>query len=153
LVSPPSGTPNQQAFENARAFAGDVYLARTTNGGNTWEPARKIFKAGTRAQTIGNLIVVLPDNAAFNGELLDVFTLIRETKNAHGTRGFHIPAIRPPATGRPWSNPGAGRAPAKGGVLWGVAGKPVRPALQHRVLPGAGGRLALVLAHEGQSDP
>jgi hypothetical protein len=60
LVSPPSGNTNQQAFENARAFGGDVYLARTTDGGNTWEPARKIFKAGTISQTIGNLIVVSP---------------------------------------------------------------------------------------------
>jgi hypothetical protein len=33
LLSPPSGNTNQQAFENARAFGGDVYLARTTDGG------------------------------------------------------------------------------------------------------------------------
>jgi hypothetical protein len=88
LVSPPSGNTNQQAFENARAFGGDPYLARTTDGGKSWEPARKIFKAGTLAQTIGNLIVVLPDNPTFNGELLDVFTQLRGTKNEHDTRGL-----------------------------------------------------------------
>src|SRR5215211_8351201 len=103
LVSPPSGTPNPNAFENARAFAGDIYLARTTNGGSSWEPARKIFKAGTRAQTIGNLVVVLPDNAAFNGELLDVFTLFRGAKNEHDTRGFNIAAIRSADNGATWS--------------------------------------------------
>jgi hypothetical protein len=103
LVSPPSGTPTPQAFENARAFGGDVYLARTTDGGRTWEPARKIFKAGTIAQTIGNLIVVLPDNAAFNGELVDVFTLIRGHKNEHGTRGLNIAAIRSADHGATWS--------------------------------------------------
>src|SRR6266545_607246 len=94
LVSPPGATPNPTAFENARASQGDVFLARTTDGGTTWEPARKIFKAGTIAQTIGNLVVVLPDNTAFDGEVLDVFTLVRGAKNAHDTRGFHIAAIR-----------------------------------------------------------
>jgi hypothetical protein len=103
LLSPPSGNINQRAFENARAFGGDVYLARTTDGGNTWEPARKIFKAGTIAQTIGNLIVVLPDNAAFDGELLDVFTLLRGPKNEHDTRGFNIAAIRSEDKGTTWS--------------------------------------------------
>jgi hypothetical protein len=103
LVSPPSGNINQRAFENARAFGGDVYLARTTDGGDTWEPARKIFKAGTVAQTIGNLIVVLPDNQDFNGELLDVFTLIRGAKNEHDTRGFNIAAIRSADNGATWT--------------------------------------------------
>src|SRR4029453_8993783 len=56
LLSPPSGNINQRAFENARAFGGDIYLARTTDAGNSWEPARRIFKAGTLAQPIGHLI-------------------------------------------------------------------------------------------------
>jgi hypothetical protein len=103
LLSPPSGNSNQQAFENARAFGGDPYLARTTDGGNSWEPARKIFKAGTISQTIGNQIVVLPDNATFNGELLDVFTQLRGTKNEHDTRGFNIAAIRSGDKGATWS--------------------------------------------------
>jgi len=103
LLSPPSGNTNQQAFENARAFGGDPYLARTTDGGTTWEPARKIFKAGTIAQTIGNLIVVLPDSATFHGALLDVFTQLRGTKNEHGTRGINIAAIRSEDKGATWS--------------------------------------------------
>jgi hypothetical protein len=103
LVSPPGEPTNPTAFDNARASAGDIYLARTTNGGNTWEPARKIFKAGVIAQTIGNLIVVLPDNAAFNGELVDVFTLIRGAKNEKGTRGTNIAAIRSADHGATWT--------------------------------------------------
>jgi hypothetical protein len=103
LVSPPGVPPDPTAFENSRASQGDVFLARTTDGGDTWEPARKIFKAGTIAQTIGNLVVVLPDNAAFNGELLDVFTLIRGRKNEQGTRGLHIAAIRSTDHGTTWS--------------------------------------------------
>jgi len=94
LASPPSGTLSQPAFENSPAFTGDVWFSRTTNGGTTWEPARKIFKAGTIAQTIGNVIAVLPDNATFHGALVDVFTLLRGTRNDHDTRGFHIAAIR-----------------------------------------------------------
>jgi hypothetical protein len=88
---------------NTLAYGGDVYFARTADGGNSWEPAKKIFKAGTIAQTIGNQIVVLPDNATFNGELLDVFTLIREKKNEHETRGFNIAAIRSADKGATWS--------------------------------------------------
>jgi hypothetical protein len=103
LISPLGAPPNPRAFENARAAAGDVYLARTTDGGDTWEPARKIFKAGTIAQTIGNLVVVLPDNAAFDGEVLNVFTLFRGAKNEHDTRGFNIAAIRSTDHGATWS--------------------------------------------------
>jgi hypothetical protein len=103
LISPLGAPPNPRAFENARAAAGDIYLARTTDGGDTWEPARKIFKAGTIAQTIGNLVVVLPDNAAFNGEVLNVFTLFRGAKNEHDTRGFNIAAIRSSDHGTTWS--------------------------------------------------
>jgi hypothetical protein len=103
LVSPPGEPTEPNAFENARAFGGDIYFARTTNGGNTWEPARKIYKAGIIAQTIGNLIVVLPDNAAFDGELVNVFTLLRGAKNEKGTRGTNIAAIRSADHGTTWT--------------------------------------------------
>src|SRR4029453_2513133 len=103
LAPPPRGTLRQPAFENSPAFTGDVYFARTTNGGSTWEPARKIFKAGTIAQTIGNVIAVLPDNATFHGALVDVFTLRRGTRNDNDTRGFHIAAIRSTDHGAPWT--------------------------------------------------
>lgn len=103
LVAPPSGGASQSAFENSVAFAGPIYFARTTDGGDTWEPARQIFKAGTIAQTIGNVIAVLPDNDDFDGELLDVFTLIRGAKNEHQTRGFNIATIRSEDHGATWS--------------------------------------------------
>jgi hypothetical protein len=103
LVSPPGEPTQPNAFENARAFGGDIYFARTTDGGNTWEPARKIYKAGIIAQTIGNLIVVLPDNAAFDGELVNVFTLLRGAKNEKGTRGTNIAAIRSADHGATWT--------------------------------------------------
>jgi hypothetical protein len=102
VVSPPSGNENQQAFENAIAFAGDPLFARTTDGGETWEPARRIFRAGVIAQTIGNQIAVLPDNDDFDGELINVFTLIRGTRNDQGTRGSHIAVIRSSDHGATW---------------------------------------------------
>ena len=102
VVSPPSGNQNQQAFENSVAFTGDPLFARTTDGGDTWEPARRIFRAGVIAQTIGNQIGVLPDNEEFDGELINVFTLIRGARNDQGTRGFHIAVIRSSDHGETW---------------------------------------------------
>ena len=49
---------------------GPSYLARTTDGGATWEPARAIFDPGANNQTLNNQIVVLP-----NGTLINFFTL------------------------------------------------------------------------------
>jgi hypothetical protein len=103
VVSPPSGNESQQAFENSVAFTGDIYFSRTTDGGESWEPGRKIYKAGTIAQTIGNQIGVLPNNEEFNGELVNVFTLIRGAKNEKGTRGFHIATIRSEDHGSTWT--------------------------------------------------
>ena len=103
LVSPPSGTPPQPPFDNSRSFTGDIWLSRTTNGGTTWEPARKIFKAGTIAQTIGNVIAVLPDNATFHGALVDVFTLLRGRRNDNDTRGANIAVIRSADHGATWT--------------------------------------------------
>ncbi len=52
-------------------FKGPAYLARTTDGGATWEPARPIYDPGPNAQTIGNQMVVLAD-----GTLADFFSEI-----------------------------------------------------------------------------
>jgi hypothetical protein len=57
-------------------FKGPIYFARSTNGGDSWEPVRKIYDPGANNQTIGNQIVVLPD-----GTLVDFFTEILNFKN------------------------------------------------------------------------
>jgi hypothetical protein len=99
LVSPPGGTPQPNAFENSVAFRGPTWFSRTTNGGASWEPARKIFEPGTLNQTIGNQIVVLP-----NGDLIDFFDLIHGARNAPpGSRGFNIAFIRSTDRGATWS--------------------------------------------------
>ncbi|HLO35996.1 MAG TPA: sialidase family protein, partial [Candidatus Deferrimicrobium sp.] len=56
------GFPSQL---NSFAFRGAPYLARSTDGGATWEPARRI-SSNANLFTIGNQIVVLPD-----GTLID----------------------------------------------------------------------------------
>ena len=57
------GFPSQV---NSFAFRGVPYLARSTDGGATWEPARRITDKNSNFFTIGNQIAVLPD-----GTLID----------------------------------------------------------------------------------
>jgi len=45
---------------NTVSFTGPTWFARTTNGGQSWEPARMILDTGPNGQTIGNLVAVLP---------------------------------------------------------------------------------------------
>lgn len=47
-------------------FKGPIYLARTTNGGQSWEPAKLIYDPGNDSQTIGNQIVVTPAGVVVN---------------------------------------------------------------------------------------
>jgi hypothetical protein len=88
-----------EVFQHAIGFRGPTWFSRTTNGGASWEPARMIFDAGEVNQTIGNVIVVLP-----NGDLLDFFDLIYNFKNAGGVRGFNVAFIRSSDQGATWSS-------------------------------------------------
>jgi hypothetical protein len=98
LVSPPSGTLNPTAGENAIGYRGPTLFARTTNGGVSWEEARIIYDPGTLNQTIGNQIVVLP-----NGDLVDLFALIYGSKNSDKNRGISVALIRSEDKGATWS--------------------------------------------------
>src|SRR5204863_779007 len=93
----PSPRASAAGQENARAFRGPTWFARTTNGGDSWQKARPIFDPGEQAQTIANQIVVQP-----NGDLVDGFTLLKN----HGkpsTRGAHVAVVRSDDKGRTWS--------------------------------------------------
>jgi hypothetical protein len=98
LVTPPSGTPNPTAAENAIGYRGPTLFARTTDGGKSWEEARIIYDPGTLNQTIGNQIVVLP-----NGDLVDLFALFYGAKNAQKNRGINVALIRSKDKGATWS--------------------------------------------------
>jgi hypothetical protein len=73
---------------------GPTWFARTTDG--SWEPARAVFDPGVDAQTIGNVVVVLP-----GGTLVDVFHLI--TQNSSTTPVSMLAVIRSEDHGLTWS--------------------------------------------------
>ena len=66
-----SGSQPQQLQPAQVFFEGPIAFTRTTNGGQSWEPVRLLYNPGPNAQTINNLIEVLP-----NGTVLDFFTEI-----------------------------------------------------------------------------
>jgi len=75
---------------------GPTWFARTKDMGSTWETARPIYDPGPSAQTIGNQIVVLPDDS-----LLNVFTQIDTA--ADGTTSSSVRVIRSTNNGMTWS--------------------------------------------------
>ena len=92
--------------ENVRGlgFKGPVMLARTTDGGDTWEPARKIYESGGNKQTIGNQIVVEPEGDG--GSVFDFFGDITNGSARRGTFGpVGIAYIRSDNKGDTWTKP------------------------------------------------
>jgi hypothetical protein len=77
---------------------GPTYFALTIDGGNTWQTARNIYDPGASAQTLGNIIVVVPSDV-----LVDVFTEIDTP--ATGAPTARLRAIRSSDHGTSWSKP------------------------------------------------
>ena len=87
-----------------RGFKGPIYFARTTDGGVSWEPARRIYETGANKQTLGNQIVVEP--AASGGSLFDFFadiTNASERRKIFGPVG--VSYIRSDNRGVTWTKP------------------------------------------------
>jgi hypothetical protein len=85
----------QNPADPASPFSGDTLFARSTDGGQTWEPTRTIldFPDNSRIQTLGNQIVVLSD-----GTVVNVFDLIFQ--------GLPLAAVqRSEDHGETWSDP------------------------------------------------
>jgi len=73
---------------------GPTWLARATGG--VWEPARPIYDPGIDAQTLGNVVAVLPD-----GTLVDGFLRIQQASTK--TPMFDMAVIRSADGGDTWS--------------------------------------------------
>lgn len=124
----PNERSKGKSYENAAAYYGPTWFTRTTNGGNSWEAARKIWDpaqergdSGRNDQTIGNQIVQTSAT-----HLADVFTWINND-NAGGNKdggrkGYKIAVITSDDNGATWSNatvidhyiPGVVRDPTTG---------------------------------------
>lgn len=61
-----------EQFPSSSSFRGPTWLARTTDGGASWQPARQILDPGANNQTLGNQIVVMPD-----GDLVNAYALFQ----------------------------------------------------------------------------
>jgi hypothetical protein len=100
IVSP-SPRASQPGYDNAFSWYSEAYFARSTNAGQSWEPARAIFtERGRHVQTIGNQVEVLPDGTLING-----FNLIHSITNRDKSRGYTVALVRSPDKGETWSNP------------------------------------------------
>lgn len=121
---------------------GPTLLARSTDAGLSWEPAREIYRPpaapGGTAQTIGNRIVVLTGGAQ-RGLLVNVFTQIDTSANTSAGTSRNTVRVQRSADRRlSWSapvtvaehralgvrNPSTGTAIRDGGIIPNIAAGP-----------------------------
>jgi hypothetical protein len=97
-------TSEQEALEGAihsalvaQSFRGDAMLARTTDGGTSWEPARSIMPTNASFWTIGNQVAVTGDRT-----LVDVFEFTKGSGTQPSDRdGYGV--LRSSDAGQSWS--------------------------------------------------
>lgn len=81
---------------------GTTWFSRTTDGGQTWEPARKIFDSKGWDVEGGHQILVLPD-----GTLVNIFQRYQWKNGAGGVGHYEtdLALIRSPDKGETWEGP------------------------------------------------
>ncbi|MFN7950390.1 MAG: exo-alpha-sialidase [bacterium] len=79
-------------------LSGPSWLARTVDGGASWEPARILYDPGPSSQTLGNLIAVLGD-----GTVIALFTQIDTDPDQ--TQHASLRVLRSSDHGASWSAP------------------------------------------------
>lgn len=95
----PSERSSPESLIHSFAFRSDIYFARTTNAGASWEAARAIFHPLANEFAIGDQIAVLPD-----GTLLDVFALTQGSGIQKHSSAF-VAVLRSTDGGDTWSAP------------------------------------------------
>src|SRR5437016_4205261 len=96
----PSDNASLTGQADAASIRGDIIFSRTTNAGQTWEPARDILAGNQNEFTIGNQIAVLP-----NGTLVDIFEDLNGSGAQHSPNQFHESVIVSTDKGLTWSKP------------------------------------------------
>jgi hypothetical protein len=99
LVFPPSERASVQASFSSSAVRGPAWFARSTDGGDSWEPARPIYDPGQNDRTVSHQIVVRPQ-----GTLVNLFVEFRND-DRQGLRGASVRVIRSSDRGATWSRP------------------------------------------------
>jgi len=99
-------------------FTGPSFFSRSIDNGLTWSTAAPIYEPGTNAQTIDNIVRVLPD-----GTLLNFFTAINVTP-----AGLNIGYIKSANKGGSWSGPTFASDIQVVGVVTPDTGRRVRDA-------------------------
>ena len=91
--------PTDQPDDNphTKAFTGDGFFSKTTDGGKTWSTPLDIVHTSQNTQTIGNQIVVDPHT----GTLYDFFDLILHPTNV----SFNVAFVKSTDGGTTWTQP------------------------------------------------
>jgi hypothetical protein len=100
---------------------GPTLLARSTNGGASWEPATTIYDPGAERQTIGNVAVTTPDGAVHV-----FFVELGPDPDNPATTEAHVAVIRSTDKGATWSGPTRIAELFPVGTLTPSLGRPVR---------------------------
>jgi hypothetical protein len=100
------------------AYTGPSILARSTDNGASWGRAAVIYSPGTNAQTIDNIVEVLP-----NGNVLDFFTAINVT-----SAGVNIGFVRSTNKALNFGLPSFATDIQVAGVVSPDSGQPLRDA-------------------------
>jgi len=122
-ASTPPGFPITPHFELLVGTKEPAMFSRTTNAGQTWEPARIIYDPGGNNATIGNQIVVRPD-----GTLVDFFSEFLEFKNSDGGTKFdtNLSLVRSKDKGAKWGKVVRAAKEFFQGALDPDTGRPIR---------------------------
>jgi hypothetical protein len=101
-VSPPGMAASPLPLVPA---TGPSWLARTLDGGASWEPSRPIYDPGPGSQTIGNQVVVLPDGTLIDGFAVGSGTLERDADGGGGPPEVGGDRVRPDGADGPGDLP------------------------------------------------